>query len=77
MIHPLIARGKVQELQAELQQADRKDKGFAKKKIALKKIVANMTMGNDSELVAEAVIERSRVNNYCLPRQQCLHSSTM
>lgn len=40
----------MQELQVELQQADRKDKGYAKKKIALKKIVANMTMGNDSEL---------------------------
>jgi hypothetical protein len=43
------ARGKVQELQVELQQADRKDKSYAKKKIALKKIVANMTMGNDSK----------------------------
>lgn len=44
----ISARGKVQELRAELQQADRKDKGFMKKKTALKKIVANMTMGNDS-----------------------------
>jgi AP-2 complex subunit beta-1 len=29
--------------------ADKKDKGFAKKKTVLKKIVANMTMGNDSK----------------------------
>jgi hypothetical protein len=43
------ARGKTQELRTELQQADKKDKGFVKKKIALKKVVANMTMGNDSE----------------------------
>lgn len=45
----LSARGKTQELRTELQQADKKDKGFAKKKIALKKVIANMTMGNDSE----------------------------
>lgn len=42
----------MQELQVELQQADRKDKSYAKKKIALKKIVANMTMGNDSQFKA-------------------------
>jgi hypothetical protein len=42
------ARSKAQELRAELQVADKKDKGFAKKKTVLKKIVANMTMGNDS-----------------------------
>lgn len=56
--HPIAARGKVQELQVELQQADRKDKGYAKKKIALKKIVANMTMGNDSELGLPGASER-------------------
>lgn len=44
-----IARSKAQELRAELQVADKKDKGFAKKKTVLKKIVANMTMGNDSK----------------------------
>jgi hypothetical protein len=44
----------------ELQQADRKDKGYAKKKIALKKIVANMTMGNDSELVVATITTRSQ-----------------
>ena len=45
------ARGKTQELRDELRQAnDKRDKGFLRKKTALKKIVANMTMGNDSEL---------------------------
>lgn len=44
----VTARSKAQELRAELQVADKKDKGFSKKKIVLKKIVANMTMGNDS-----------------------------
>lgn len=40
----------MQELRDELRQSgDRRDKGFARKKIALKKVVANMTMGNDSE----------------------------
>ncbi|KAI5452117.1 hypothetical protein NCC49_001055 [Naganishia albida] len=43
----LFTRSKAQELRAELQVADKKDKGFAKKKTVLKKIVANMTMGND------------------------------
>ncbi|PLW26125.1 hypothetical protein PCANC_22450 [Puccinia coronata f. sp. avenae] len=42
----LFSRGKVQELRAELQN-DKKDKGFQRKKNTLKKIVANMTMGND------------------------------
>lgn len=32
----------------ELQEADHKDKKYAKRKIVLKKIVANITMGNDS-----------------------------
>ncbi|PWN52662.1 Adaptor protein complex beta subunit [Violaceomyces palustris] len=39
-------RGKVQELRADLQ-ADKKDKGWVKKKSVLKKIIANATMGND------------------------------
>lgn len=43
------ARGKTAELRAELQASgDKKDKGFIKRKTVLKKIVANMTMGNDS-----------------------------
>ncbi|KAF8253050.1 Adaptor protein complex beta subunit [Wilcoxina mikolae CBS 423.85] len=41
-----FARGKVAELRAELQ-SDKKDKNFTRKKIALKKIVANMTMSNN------------------------------
>ncbi|KAJ9109694.1 hypothetical protein QFC19_001924 [Naganishia cerealis] len=45
----LFTRSKAQELRAELQAADRKDKGYLKKKTALKKVVANMTMGNDSQ----------------------------
>ena len=48
-----IARGKAQELRDELRQSgDKRDKGFIKKKTALKKIVANMTMGNDSAFLA-------------------------
>lgn len=31
------------------QSNDKRDKGYLRKKTALKKIVANMTMGNDSE----------------------------
>lgn len=41
-------QGKVAELRAELvQPATKKDKTFSGKKIALKKIVANMTMSNN------------------------------
>lgn len=38
-----------QEFRAELQIPDSKDKKFVKRKTALKKIVANITMGNDSQ----------------------------
>jgi AP-2 complex subunit beta-1 len=37
-----------QEFRAELQAAETKDKKFVKRKTVLKKIVANITMGNDS-----------------------------
>ncbi|TPX32913.1 hypothetical protein SmJEL517_g04087 [Synchytrium microbalum] len=39
-------RGKIQELRTELN-SDKKDTKHTKKKVVLKKIVANMTMGND------------------------------
>ena len=38
-----------QEFRAELEAAESKDKKFTKRKTVLKKIVANITMGNDSE----------------------------
>jgi len=43
----LFARGKVAELRLELTAGGKKDKNYAGKKIALKKIVANMTMSNN------------------------------
>ncbi|WVQ71823.1 hypothetical protein IAR50_001365 [Cryptococcus sp. DSM 104548] len=44
----LFTRGKTAELRDELRASgDKRDKGFMRKKTALKKIVANMTMGND------------------------------
>ncbi|KAF4307960.1 hypothetical protein SLS57_009629 [Botryosphaeria dothidea] len=43
----LFARGKVAELRLELQSGGKKDKNHSAKKIALKKIVANMTMSNN------------------------------
>jgi hypothetical protein len=47
----LFARAKAGELRDELRNSgDKRDKGFGRKKIALKKVVANMTMGNDSGL---------------------------
>src|SRR3954447_23406322 len=41
------AQGKVAELRLELNSGGKKDKNHAAKKIALKKIVANMTMSNN------------------------------
>ncbi len=40
-------QGKVAELRFELNSGGKKDKHFTAKKIALKKIVANMTMSNN------------------------------
>jgi AP-2 complex subunit beta-1 len=40
-------QGKVAELRQELQSGGKKDKNHSAKKIALKKIVANMTMSNN------------------------------
>ncbi|QRV86015.1 adaptor protein complex AP-1 protein [Ceratobasidium sp. AG-Ba] len=42
-----FARGKIQEFRNELKEAESKDKKFVKRKVILKKIVANITMGND------------------------------
>ncbi|CAG8578515.1 11347_t:CDS:1 [Ambispora leptoticha] len=48
-------RGKIQELRAELN-SDKKDRQHTKKKTVLKKIVANMTMGNDMSSLFQDVI---------------------
>lgn len=40
-------QGKVAELRLELNSGGKKDKNFSAKKVALKKIVANMTMSNN------------------------------
>ena len=43
----LRKQGKAAELRAELDSGGKKDKNFSAKKIAMKKIVANMTMNNN------------------------------
>ncbi|KAJ3029212.1 AP-2 complex subunit beta [Rhizophlyctis rosea] len=48
-------RGKIQELRTELN-SDKKDTKHAKKKVVMKKIVANMTMGNDMSPLFSDVI---------------------
>lgn len=45
--HLQSSQGKVAELRQELNSGGKKDKNHAAKKIALKKIVANMTMSNN------------------------------
>lgn len=44
---PKTSQGKVAELRLELNSGNKKDKNNTAKKIALKKIVANMTMSNN------------------------------
>ncbi|KAK1924965.1 vesicle-mediated transport-related protein [Papiliotrema laurentii] len=53
-----FTRGKTQELRDELRQSnDKRDKGYLRKKTALKKIVANMTMGNDMSPLFPDIIQ--------------------
>ncbi|KAJ1532538.1 hypothetical protein HK096_006476 [Nowakowskiella sp. JEL0078] len=52
--------GKIQELRAELN-SEKKDSKHVKKKIVLKKIVANMTMGNDMSPLFQDVISQMRL----------------
>lgn len=72
------ARGKVQELRDELRQSgDKRDKGYARRKTVLKKIVANMTMGNDSEFTVvgrEARLTRCSVTS--IPGYGVLYADT-
>ena len=46
-LQPMTIQGKVAELRLELNSGGKKDKNFNQKKVALKKIVANMTMSNN------------------------------
>ncbi|KAF5381023.1 hypothetical protein D9615_003918 [Tricholomella constricta] len=50
-------RGKIEELRAELQAAETKDKKYLKRKTALKKVVANITMGNDMSPLFTDVVQ--------------------
>ncbi|KAG1756829.1 adaptin N terminal region-domain-containing protein [Suillus paluster] len=50
-------RGKIEEFRAELQAAEAKDKKYQKRKTVLKKIVANITMGNDMSPLFHDVIQ--------------------
>ncbi|KAF8845005.1 Adaptor protein complex beta subunit [Paxillus ammoniavirescens] len=50
-------RGKIEEFRAELQAAETKDKKFQKRKTVLKKIVANITMGNDMSPLFHDVVQ--------------------
>ncbi|KAF5358160.1 hypothetical protein D9756_001611 [Leucocoprinus leucothites] len=50
-------RGKIEELRSELQAAEAKDKKFVKRKTVLKRIVANITMGNDMSPLFNDVVQ--------------------
>ncbi|CDW94766.1 hypothetical protein, partial [Sporisorium scitamineum] len=49
-------RSKVDELRTELN-ADKKDRGWVRKKAVLKKIIANATMGNDMSALFTDVVQ--------------------
>jgi hypothetical protein len=73
VVHATHVRGcccAVQELRAELQAADSKDKKGIKRKVALKKVVANITMGNDSVCCLCFVL-------YCSPRELIQYSCSV
>ena len=55
---PPIALIVVQEFRTELHAAEAKDKKFQKRRTVLKKIVANITMGNDSWYTSPPPFER-------------------
>ncbi|KAG8932922.1 hypothetical protein FRC03_000058 [Tulasnella sp. 419] len=57
-----FSRGKIQDFKKELAEADAKDKKHTKRKQILKKIVANITMGNDMSPLFREVIA-------CMPIQ--------
>ncbi|KAF9532938.1 Adaptor protein complex beta subunit [Crepidotus variabilis] len=50
-------RGKIEEFRADLQAAESKDKKFIKRKTVLKKVVANITMGNDMSPLFTDVVQ--------------------
>ncbi|KAF8628446.1 hypothetical protein AX15_003961 [Amanita polypyramis BW_CC] len=50
-------RGKIEEFRSELQVPDSKDKKYVKRKTVLKKIVANITMGNDMSPLFPDVVQ--------------------
>ncbi|KZP24850.1 Adaptor protein complex beta subunit [Athelia psychrophila] len=52
-----FTRGKIEEFRAELHAAEAKDKKFQKRKTVLKKIVANITMGNDMSALFTDVVQ--------------------
>ncbi|KAF5331078.1 hypothetical protein D9619_005543 [Psilocybe cf. subviscida] len=52
-----FTRGKIEEFRADLHAAEAKDKKFVKRKTVLKKIVANITMGNDMSPLFPDVVQ--------------------
>ncbi|KAK5658202.1 hypothetical protein OQA88_2177 [Cercophora sp. LCS_1] len=64
-------QGKVAELRLELNSGSKKDKNFTTKKIALKKIVANMTMSNNDmvalfpDIIACMAIQSLEIKKMC------------
>lgn len=65
------SQGKVAELRFELNSGGKKDKHFTAKKIALKKIVANMTMSNNDmvalfpDIVGCMTIQNLEIKKMC------------
>jgi vesicle coat complex subunit len=75
-----LPQGKVAELRFELNSGSKKDKHFTAKKIALKKIVANMTMSNNDmvalfpDIVGCMNIPNLEIKKMCVVGPQPLQS---
>lgn len=72
------SQGKVAELRQELNSGGKKDKNHSAKKIALKKIVANMTMSNNDmvglfpDIIACMTIPSLEIKKMCVHEYTCL-----
>lgn len=71
-LHNRSPQGKVAELRQELNSGGKKDKNHSAKKIALKKIVANMTMSNNDmvglfpDIIACMTIPSLEIKKMCV-----------
>lgn len=70
--HKFFQYASVEELHADLT-ADKRDKGYARKKATLKKIIANATMGNDMAPLFPEVVECIEIPAVDIKKMVCTY----